>query len=48
MGGILLGGVLFLPGGILGFLEDRLRGVSAARVTRMTEAGGASSNARAD
>jgi branched-chain amino acid transport system permease protein len=48
MGSILLGGVLFLPGGILGFLEERLRGVSAARVTRMTEAGGASSNARAD
>jgi branched-chain amino acid transport system permease protein len=48
MGGILLGGVLFMPGGILGFLEERLRGGSAARVTRVTEADGASSNARAD
>jgi len=48
MGGILLGGVLFLPGGILGFLDERFRGVSAARVTRMTEAGGASSDASAD
>lgn len=47
MGSILLVGVLFLPGGILGFLEERFRGV-AARRTDMTEASGASSNARAD
>ena len=48
MGGILLVGVLFLPGGILGFLEDRFRGAAAARSTKMTEARGASSNASAD
>jgi branched-chain amino acid transport system permease protein len=48
MGGILLVGVLFLPGGILGFLEDRFRGAAAARGTKMTEARGASSNASAD
>ena len=45
MGGILLVGVLFLPGGILGFLEDRFRGAGG---TKMTEARGASSNASAD
>ena len=48
MGGILLVGVLFLPGGILGFLEDRFRGAAAAQGTKMTEARGASSNASAD
>src|SRR5262245_8365803 len=48
MGGILLVGVLSLPGGILGFLEERFRGVAAARGTKVTEARGASSNARAD
>jgi branched-chain amino acid transport system permease protein len=48
MGGILLLGVLFLPGGILGFLEERWRGVTTARGARITEARGASSNARAD
>ncbi len=48
MGSILLVGVLFLPGGILGFLEERFRSVAAARRTRMTEARGASSNASAD
>lgn len=48
MGSILLVGVLFLPGGILGFLEERSRRVAAARRTRMTEARGASSNASAD
>jgi branched-chain amino acid transport system permease protein len=48
MGSILLVGVLFLPGGILGFLEERFRSVVAARRTRMTEARGASSNASAD
>ncbi len=48
MGGILLVGVLFLPGGILGFLEERFRSVTAARRTKMTEARGASSNASAD
>jgi len=48
MGGILLVGVLFLPGGILGFLEERFRSVAAARRTRMAEARGASSNASAD
>jgi len=48
MGGILLFGVLFLPGGILGFLEERLHVGAAAPRTRMTEASGASSNARAD
>jgi len=48
MGSILLVGVLFLPGGILGFLEERFRSVTAARRTRMTEARGASSNASVD
>jgi branched-chain amino acid transport system permease protein len=48
MGSILLVGVLFLPGGILGFLEARFRGVAAARQTRMTEASGAAPNASAD
>ena len=48
MGSILLLGVLFLPGGILGFLEGRFRGVTPTRRTRMTEASGASSNASAD
>ena len=48
MGGILLLGVLFLPGGILGFLEERFAGATARRVTRVTEASGASSNARTD
>lgn len=48
MGSILLLGVLFLPGGILGFLEERFGGVAAARGTRVTEASGASSNASAD
>ena len=48
MGSILLVGVLFLPGGILGFLEERFPGVAGARRTRMTEARGASSHARAD
>jgi len=48
MGSILLVSVLFLPGGILGFLEERFRSVAAARRTRMTEARGASSNASAD
>jgi branched-chain amino acid transport system permease protein len=48
MGGILLVGVLFLPGGILGFLEDRFRGAAAAQGTKMTEARGASPNASAD
>lgn len=48
MGGILLLGVLFLPGGILGFLEERFRGIAAARATRLTEARGASPNASAD
>jgi len=48
MGGILLVGVLFLPGGILGFLEERFRSVTKARRTKMTEARGASSNASAD
>jgi len=48
MGSILLVGVLFLPGGILGFLEERSRRVAAARRTRLTEARGASSNASAD
>jgi branched-chain amino acid transport system permease protein len=48
MGSILLVGVLFLPGGILGFLEARFRGVAAARRTRMTEASGAAPNASAD
>lgn len=48
MGGILLVGVLFLPGGILGFLEERFRAGSAPRRTTMAEARGASSNAGAD
>ena len=48
MGGILLFGVLFLPGGILGFLEERLHMGAAAPRPRMTEASSASSNARAD
>jgi len=48
MGSILLVSVLFLPGGILGFLEERFRSVAAARRTRMSEARGASSNASAD
>jgi len=48
MGGILLFGVLFLPGGILGFLEERFHVRAAAPRTRVTEASGASSNARAD
>jgi branched-chain amino acid transport system permease protein len=48
MGSILLGGVLFLPGGILGFLEERLRAVWPARVAAVREGGDASPNAGAD
>jgi branched-chain amino acid transport system permease protein len=48
MGSILLLGVLFLPGGILGFLEERFRGLVAARTTRLTEAQDAPPNASAD
>ena len=48
MGGILLVGVLFLPGGILGFLEDWVRAGSAPPRSTMAEARGASSNTGAD
>ena len=47
MGGILLAGVLFLPGGILGFLHELFRRI-APRGTRMTEARGASSDTSTD